>query len=166
MRSLFTKFCISNALDSGKTLSPKLQRKIESDAELRAFAESVSRLDRGLTPPETAELPPFSHQAIMRAVKSAQADSEPEGVTPFRLKWLPVAGCAVLLLAGVWWFARRAPSPAPELASVESAPAAIGAGDPVAQDLTATVVAPLSEEWHRLSLDWDKTAEFLLANLP
>jgi hypothetical protein len=164
MRSLFAKFSISNALDSGKPLPAKLQRKIEDDVELRAFAESVSTLERGLTPPPEAELPACAHQAIMRAVKSAQAASEP--AAPFRLKWLPVAGCAVLLLAGVWWFARPTPNTAPESASVESVPAAVGVGEPIAQELTATVVAPLNDEWRRLSLDWDKTAEFLLANLP
>jgi hypothetical protein len=164
MRSLFAKFCISNALDSGKPLPAKLQRSIKDDAELRAFAESVSALDRGLKPPARAELPPFSHQAIMHAVMSARA--EPEAAAPFSLKWLLVAGCAVLLLAGSWWFARPAPSPAPEAAFLESAPTTVGVGEPMAQALAATVVAPLNDEWRRLSLDWDKTAEFLLANLP
>jgi len=100
----------------------------------------------------------------MHAVEAALPESQPSILR--RVKWPLVAGFAVLLLIGVWQLARPAPRRVPGSASLDPATAALVSGQQMAQDLPATVVAPLTDEWRRLSLDWDNTARFLLANLP
>jgi hypothetical protein len=164
MKSWFARFRISNALDTGNPLPPRLRRRLERDPELRAFAEAAARLERGLSQPAQPELPPFAHNAIMRAVEAAQPEAQPNILV--RVEWLPVAGFAVLLLLGVWWLGRPALRPVPQAASLESATTALVTGQQMAQDLPATVVAPLTDEWRRLGLDWDNTAQFLLSSLP
>ena len=113
-RTWLAKFRISNAIDAGKPLPARLRRKLERDPELRAFAETTARIERGLRQSPEPELPPCAHDAIMRAIKAAQP--QPRATAPFQLKWLPVAGCAALMMIGVWWLARPAPRPAPHLA--------------------------------------------------
>ena len=165
MKSWLAKFRISNAIDAGKPLPARLRRKLERDPELRAFAETTARIERGLRQSPEPELPPCAHDAIMRAIKAAQP--QPRATAPFQLKWLPVAGCAALMMIGVWWLARPAPRPAPHIASLEPTTSGTPAlGLPMAQDLPAAVLSPLNDEWRRLNLDWDNTARFLLANLP
>jgi hypothetical protein len=161
MIPFYAQYRISNAIDTGKPLSPLWRRKLERDAELRAFTEGVARLERDLRAPAQPEPPPFIHASIMRAVEAA-ARPMPVPRRPWWLPWLPAPVLAALALVAGWWLLH----PAPEPASIAPAATALLMSQQIAQTLPSTVLEPLTDEWHHLSLDLDNTARFLLANLP
>jgi hypothetical protein len=97
----------------------------------------------------------------MRAVQAAARTRAPRR-NPLWLRWLPAPALACLALLAGWWLFHPSPKPA----ALEPAATALLMSQQIVQTLPSTVLAPLNDEWQRLSLDLDNTARFLLANLP
>ncbi len=162
MKTWLAQFRISAALDRGKPLSRNQQEGVERTPELRRFAQASRTLNLDLKGgPIPAKLPVALHSGIMRAVVGAQRSGAPTGLS-FVWRWLPAPALVLLVLAGFWWPMRRAPGPDP----LAPASAVLQAGQQVTQTMPAAVLAPMSDEWQRVSRDLDKTAQFLWASLP
>jgi hypothetical protein len=124
-------------------------------------------LDRGLrqTAPR-AQAPASLHRAIMQAVRAASGPA-PARREPSLLRWLPAPAIGLVTLLAAWW-ALHSPvgPPAQSARSLAAATTALQMGDQMVRAMPSAVVAPLSDELERLTLDLDKTAQFLLASLP
>ena len=87
------------------------------------------------------------------------------------LRWLPAPALVALTVLGVW-YALHQPVPAtvqtpvPNTQSLAATATALEMSDLVVRDIPSAVLRPLSEEWARVNLDMDNTAQFLLASLP
>ena len=167
MKSWFTKFRISAALDAGHELSAAVRRSINRSEELRGFEEAMTGLNRALKQAaRKPEPPPGLHRSIMRAVEAAERQAEaPRGLVV--LRWVVAPVVTLLVLVAVWPVLRgpaRPPTQATQ--SLAAATTALEMGGQLAQAMPAAVVAPLSDELERLNKDLDHTAEFVLASLP
>ena len=111
MKSWFTKFRISIALDSRDPMPASLRNKIAADQSLQRFVHQAEAL-RTLPPPPLID--PSMHDGIMRAVR-ASARTEEAGNPPVTL-WLVASGAvAAMFLFGFWMIHLQMQSP--ELAS-------------------------------------------------
>ncbi len=72
MKTWFTKWKISNALDDRQPLPPAVKRAVAQSEELRRFAETAADVDQALKNSRPAtETPASLHAAVMRAVRNA-----------------------------------------------------------------------------------------------
>jgi len=164
MKSWFTRFKISAALDTGKVLPPALQRRLQRSEELRHYRAACRALDGTLKDSAPAPAAPVGlHRSIMRAVRKAESSTATQTV-PLQLRWLAASVLAVAVLFGAW---RIANLPAnPNELTLAAAGTALDLSQQAAQTVPTAVVAPLSDEWQRVNRDLEKTTEFLLASLP
>jgi hypothetical protein len=124
-------------------------------------------LDRALkeTAPK-AEAPASLHGSIMQAVRAANRPAAAQR-QPTMLRWLPAPALAVILLLVAFWVLHSpVRTPVQSTRSLAAASTALQLGGQMVRSMPSAMVAPLSDEMARLSLDLDKTAQFLLASLP
>jgi hypothetical protein len=102
----------------------------------------------------------------MRATQAGAAEAAPARELALR-RWLPASALAAL---AAWCVFREGPvastHPVSQRDGLAPAAVALELGQQVTQRMPAEMVAPLSEEWQRLNLDFDRAQEFLLASLP
>jgi hypothetical protein len=166
MKTWFAKFRSSLALDN-QTLSMPASNRLS--AEARRFAQQAASLEQALKKePVETPLPPSLHESIMRAVRAAEQRRVP--VSNHGLRWIPAFGLAAVALIGVWLAihdsSRHAPMPANTTLPFGSAATVLELKGKVANDLPASVMAPLTEELAHINRDMAQTAQFLLAALP
>ena len=167
----FAKFKISTALDRGQPMSQGLRNAIGRSKELHRFEQKALLVERALraAPPSVPEPPSGLHHGIMRAVQVGAAQASPSSEPRLR-HWLPASAVAVLVLCAAWWVLRPASVSSTNSASQRNglapAAAALELGQQVTQRMPAEMVAPLSEEWQCLNVDFDRAQQFLLASLP
>lgn len=168
MRSWFTKFRISAAMDGGQKPAAGAQRRISVSDELRGFEQEMTALDRALkqTAPKP-QAPPSLHGSIMRAVRAAEHPvAEARGGLTF-LRWLPVPVVAVLALLVVWHVTRGPVRvPMQDTQSLTVATTALEMGSQMAHAMPSAVVSPLADELEKVNRDLNSTAQFILASLP
>jgi hypothetical protein len=164
MRSLFSQYRISAALDAATPLPPALQQKLGADDRLRCYAQDLGALDQALRDSlPQPEAPSALRAAIMREVRSA---GRPAVSAPMKslLRWLPAPAFAALIC--LLLVRHNASPPTPSPGALQSASAVLMASGQIAHAAPASALAPLTEEWQRLNQDLDNTAQFLLATLP
>jgi hypothetical protein len=167
MKSWFTKFRISTALDDGHKLPEPSRRQPTGSDELDGFEQDMAVVDRALR--ETApriQAPASLHRSIMRAVETARHRAErPHSLA--MLRWLVAPAAAAVALMLVWPSEHISKTlPKPEAQSLAAAVSALEIGNQVARVAPSAVVAPLSDELERLNRDLDSAAQFLLASVP
>lgn len=167
MKTWFTSFRISAALDSGHKPSASLRMSINSSEEAQSFEQGMTALDRALRQERPKpQTPPGLHRSIMRAVREAQrTQAAPRELAV--LRWVAAPVVAALVVMAVWP-ALRGPGrpPAQGRQSLAAATTALELSSQLAQTVPPAVVAPLSDELERLNRDLDNTAQFILASLP
>jgi hypothetical protein len=161
MKLWLAKLRISAALDSQRPRSRSLERKFSTSHELRRFVKRNAQVEQVLRRERPDyETPSGLHSSIMTAVRKA---SRPAASSRVRwARWVPATALAMLLVAGLWWATRSQPS-AQALVPVSNA---LAISQQMAQTMPQEVVAPLSDEWQRLTNDLDATARFLQASVP
>ncbi len=111
MKSWFTKFRISTALDSRKPMPASLRQKIAADQSLERFVQQAEAL-RILPAPLVVD--PAMHEGIMRAVAVSARRKEPASAPV--LTWLAASGAmAAVVVFGFWLI--HPDTQSPELAS-------------------------------------------------
>ena len=166
-----TKFRLSAARDSQRPLPPSLCDAIARSDELQRLEKDATSMERALRncSPRASAPPPGFHHAIMRAVRGAARPAAPVHAPALR-HWLPASALAVLMLIAAWSVVRQGGMSSTPSASAHDglapAAAALELCQQVTQRMPAEMVAPLSEEWQRLNVDFDRAQQFLLASLP
>ena len=167
MKAWLTKLRISAALDAEQQPSTWLRKRLSRPDELSSVEQEMMALDRGLrqTAPRV-QAPASLHCAIMQAVRAADRPVTARRVSSL-LRWLPAPAFGLVALLAVLW-ALHSPirQPAQSAQSLGAATTALQMGDQMVRAVPSAVVAPLSDELERLTLDLDKTAQFLLASVP
>ena len=194
MKTWFTKWKISNALDEGKPLPPSVQRAMANSAELRRFAENTAALDETLKNTRPAPTAPSGlHAAVLRAVRSAEnaGAAEFSGWEKFRQRLIPVSALGLLMILGLLGTDRYFRPPpvsgtgvSPVSLHSEMAPGSethgqdarattlalasstLETGDELVQTAPTAALAPLSDEMLRLNRDVINAQNYLLASLP
>lgn len=165
MKSWLAKFRISKALDSGKRLPPCVRQDITATESMRRFSENSAALEHALRDaPREFEVPPMLHGSIMRSLRAAQGPAGTRTVFP-AWRWAPVSALAALVLAGIL-LRGRLPASVERQQPLTPVASILETGGELSRAVPAAVVAPLTDEWARLRLDLDNTAQFLVANLP
>jgi hypothetical protein len=162
MKSWFSKWKISSALDSRQPLPESLRRKIDADPELQRFTQRAHALGETLR-----SLPPSGpplHDSIMRAVRSTARRDEARR-TPV-LWWATASGAvaAVAVFCLLHFTVLRPKTlarqsldgPATVLEMIEKMPATV----------PSLAMSPLSDESARVDHDLQDTAQVLLASFP
>jgi len=154
MKSWWTKFRISNALDSGKPLPASLRQKIAADPELERFARPLRSL-----PPVN----PALHDSIMRAVRASARRERPQPASA--LSWLAASSILAALAVVCLWMVHpdSAPSGRPTL---DQPLMLLEMSEQMTATMPSLVMAPLSNEWARVNHDVQETTQILLASLP
>lgn len=167
MKTWFTSFRISAALDSGHKPSGSQRESINRSEEVQSVEQDMTALDRALRQerPEP-QTPPGLHRSIMRAVRVAQRpQAAPRGLAV--LRWVAAPVVAALVVLAVWPALRGPGRPhAHGRQSLAAATTALEMSSQLAKTVPSAVVAPLSDELERLNRDLDNTAQFILASLP
>ncbi len=170
MKSVFTRFRISSALDDQEPLSPRMRRAIDASDDLRSFEADAARLGRLLrTSVPGGEIPSDLHRSIIHAVRAS--------ARPSRFVWpawaFKLAAPALALVLGVvlCMYPQPPVSVVPRAAlatpqSLTAGPAALALGEQVTVDGPAAMLAPLSDELERLNQDVQRAATAFLAALP
>jgi hypothetical protein len=118
------------------------------------------------------EFPPDLHDSIMNAVHATRAESNSVSVSEMfqsflRSRWIPVTGCAGLVLLAVWLTIHNRPAATPQspqpLSEISDA---FATSQELVDSLPSVAVGPLSDELDKVNRDLDRTAEFLIATLP
>lgn len=164
MRLWFAKFRFSTALDRKGRRDWPPSSSSENPGEFEARTQALHQALQGTAPPKIA--PSSLHGDIMRAVRSTQ--QEPRRSNWGLMQWASAGGVAVLLvvLSGVF---QQAPAPHP--ATYTNTPQAFTFASTVL-DLgtnlggSAVLLAPLTQEWERVSQDFKDTTQFVLASVP
>jgi len=162
MKSWFSKWKISAALDSRQPLPESLRRKIDADPELQRFTQRAQALGETLR-----SLPPSGpplHDSIMRAVRSTARRDQPRRAPV--LWWATASGAvAAVAVFCILHFTILRPK--------NLARQALDGSETVREiieNMPATVpslaMSPLSNEWVRVDHDLQDTAQVLLASLP
>lgn len=159
MNSWLSKLKISAALDQSPARQTADQEVSSEFADFRARLQALDRALRGGPPP--VELPSGLHGGILAAVRSSGPAASPTRLPGYR--WALGGALACFLLCGLWagshlLRSRLAPSPFTSAASARL-------NQQVAA-LPTAVLSPLSREWQALNLDFEKTADFILASMP
>lgn len=172
MKAWLTKWRISNALDERKTASPPVARELARSAELRRFAENAAAVDQALknTRPATAAAPPWLHEGILRAVRSAEAGSA-SGWQKYRSRFIPAGALGLVILLGVIGDRSLFRSPSTVAPAAGRSPLAIVSstletGSELMQAAPSAALSPLSDEMARLNHDLTNAQNYLLASLP
>ncbi len=167
MKSWFTSFRISAALDSGRKPCASLRGSRNNSEEVQNVEHEIEALDRALKQQRPR---PFSapglHGSIMQAVRVARRlQAVPHHLAV--LRWMAAPVAAALVMMGVWQ-TLRGPSrpPVQGRPSLAGATTALEMSTQLAQTVPYAMVAPLSDELERLNRDLDNTAQFILASLP
>ena len=162
---------ISAALDDRRALPNWLRKRLNCSDDLRHFEQGLRAMDQALRhAPVKPEVTASFHDSIMRAVRAAEMCAVPQHKHSI-LRWLPAPALVALTVLGVW-YALHQPVPAtvqtpvPNTQSLAATATALEMSDLVVRDIPSAVLRPLSEEWARVNLDMDNTAQFLLASLP
>lgn len=171
MKTLLTKWKISNTLDGRKPLPPAVERSVAQSEELRRFAKNSADLDRAFKksrpePQTSAGL----HAAIMRAVRAA----EPTAAFDWQALWprlVPATVLALLVVLGIFGAThfsreRAARSQPVGPSSFADASSAVETGGKLVRELPEAALSPLNDEMLRLNRDLANAQEFLLASLP
>jgi hypothetical protein len=162
MKTCLTKFRISSARDSGRSLPLSLQQTVAQSQDLQAFSDESEAVDSALKQSKpVVQPPPWLHARVMRAVQEKRPPIAAH--RPLRWGWAPAT--ALLLLFCVWQFRERAsvPDPQPWSAPVTTT---IETGQRFAAKMPAAIVSPLTDEWQHLNHDLTHATDFLLASLP
>ena len=167
MKTWFTKFKISMALDAGHNVSASLRRNRNSTEQLRGVEEEMTALDHALKQaPPRPQAPPGLHRSIMRSVRRVERPAAAPGGLAF-LRWVVAPVVAALAFVAVWQTLRvPVVPPSQSTQSLGAATTALEMSGQLAQTVPSAVVAPLSDELARLNRDLDNTAQFILASLP
>lgn len=162
---------ISAALDDRRALPNWLRKRLNCSDDLRHFEQGLRAVDQALRyAPPKPEVTAAFHDSIMRAVRTAECCAVPQHKHSI-LRWLPAPALVALAVLGVWYALHQpvpAPvqTPVPNTQSLATTATALEMSDLVVRDIPSAVLRPLSEEWARVNLDMDNTAQFLLASLP
>ena len=161
MKLFLTKLRISSALDSGKPLPESLRRKIAADPELERFVRQSQILERNAPEPPPSD--PALHDSIMLAVRATARRWQRKHAPA--LSWLaPAATLAALALAGAWVLqsrnALRAKVP------MDGPIALLEMGKGMSATVPSMVMAPLTNEWARVSHDVEDTKQIVLGSFP
>jgi len=170
MKTLLTKFRLSNALDetAGGPIPDSLRDKLNACPELREFAQRTVALDRGLRhPPAVPPADAALHESIMEAVRTSTAQSS-SSRAPTRIG-LATAFAAFAVIA-IWLAVRPPAQVAPPTASnaqtMAAAQLVLDMGGEISRTVPGSVVAPLSNELACVDHDIRDTTQFVLAVLP
>lgn len=169
MKSWFWKFRISVALDERRPVASLLRSRIGQCPELQQFEKDTARLSSRLGPPPSTATPLALHESIMRRVRAAQVSSS-EMANSGSKKWVPIsAGASILVLAaGLFLALNHRHGDNSQVAGKVSLNSPFGLMSAGSLDSAASTpaVAPLTQEWQYLKVDFDNTANFLAASLP
>ena len=169
MKTLLTKFRLSNALDEkAGALPPPLQAKVDASPELRDFARQTAALGQALRrPPAGPAAEESLHRSIMCAVRAHDGEARPRRAP---MGFALAAAFAAVALIGIWLAMRapladgsRAPSEA-EKKAVEQF--VVDFSGQISHPEALAVVAPLSNELASVDHDIRDTTRFILASLP
>jgi ferric-dicitrate binding protein FerR (iron transport regulator) len=161
MKSWFSKWKISTALDERKPWPESLRRKIDAEPELERFAKRAQALGQTLRnlPPSA---PPI-HDSIMRAVRSAARPAPPRRAPV--LFWLSTSGAVAAVAAVCFYLTYLHPKLSGQQA-LDTPVAVLEMGENMSKTMPSFVMSPLSNEWARVDHDLQSTTQVLLASLP
>jgi len=169
MKNWLGKFRISNSLDS-RGQQRGLSSAPANDADLWEFRARMIGLESELrkTPPWQADVPPMLHASVMARVRELKPSLQPaEGVLVWRLAAGLTAAVIVAVVLLIW-----TPQPPVQNSSRYSEQALAAANTTVetANRLPVSapgmLAAPLSAELAGLNQDVQRTAQYMLANIP
>ncbi len=187
MKTLLTKFRLSNALDekAGEPVPDSLREKISACPELREFAQRAASLDRGLRrPPAVPAADATLHESIMGAVRARAAAAGSSGElmqfgarrsSPLPFARVPIriglaTAFAAFAVIAIWLAVRPPAQVLPPSASnaqtMAAAQLVLDVSGEISRTVPGSVVAPLSNELACVDHDIRDTTQFLLAVLP
>jgi hypothetical protein len=170
MKTLLTKFRLSNALDDkpGAPVPDSLAQKVKNSSELREFAQSAAALEGALR--NSTNVPVVDetlHLSIMRAVRATATQPPPRRVSMgigLAAALGALAALAMFPALRAPWAGGRAKSPDAQQIAVAQVVREIDGA--LSQPVPARMVAPLSNEWASVDHDIRNTTRFILASLP
>jgi hypothetical protein len=160
MKSWFSKYKISAALDADKPMPESLRQTISADPELQRFARQADALGRALrnSPPPA----PALHDPIMRAVRASRREQVRRA--PVASWRMASSALAALALVGLW-VAFHHPAPA-RGQSLDTPAMVLDLSEAMPCAMPSVLMAPLSNEWVQVDRDIQNTTQVLLASLP
>ena len=170
MKNWLRRFRFSNSLDSTSRARDSHRSVPADDTDLMEFHARMTRLESELrrSPPWQSNVPPFLHALVMARVRELKPSLQPaEGVLVWRLAAGVTAAVLVALL-----LLTRVSEPAVQNSSRHSEQALAAANTTLetANRLPASapgmLAAPLSTELEGLNQDVQRTAQYMLANIP
>ncbi len=161
MKSWWTKFRISSALDARKPLSKSLRKRIAADPELKDFTRRSEELDILLQRPQSGNS--TLHDDIMQLVrKSRRRDARP--TMQMRAPLMRMAAIATMI---VFVLLITHPHPAPPRTSALNEPfVVLEISENASAAVPSAVIAPLDSEWAKVNSDVKKTTAIIAATFP
>lgn len=166
------KWKISQAMDSGKSISGLLQRHLQSCDSCRAYAEFCTSLQPHLTEDKHALFGHFDesmNEKIMAAIPESPRQESKLGykassLWPFRrpalIPSLAAAASVLVIVTGIFLIVRPVPEKTPPIGQISTL---ISAASP--EDVLSRMESPLEKEYTELKRAFESTSKYLISSL-
>lgn len=165
MKKWLTKLRVSAEIDSHRSISESLERKVANSPERRDEFEKMKQLGEALKKSPQPKAPETLHASILRAVRTSSQQNQPSRAN-FGLRWAVVSLCALVAIIGTGLLIQTSRMSTQESHVTGLATIVFETGNTTVNAMETSMVSPLMKELENIHLDVDKTRDAVLASLP